>query len=142
MRAFKGIAIRSFARAAGAAPIIDGLVRKMLNASAKGAARNCDGSDDNVACSLSWSNSGNGSWNHATAANGNLGEVLNALQAVQALLWRTADFTNRTSGPTKPLSSGTLPGASGAPQSAGAASTVAKTFTFVLAAAFAAALCC
>lgn len=78
------------------------------------------------------------------ASNG-LGERLNALQAVQALLWRTADFTsgllNSTAGPNA-TTSGSPSGASGAPQSTGAGSTLAASVTFVVAIAFAAALSC
>lgn len=143
-RVFKGIAIRSFARAAQSAPIVADSIYKMLNTSAKGAAQNCDGSGDDVACRLSWSSSGDSSWEQATADDGNLGEVLNAFQAVQALLWRTADFGNSASNSTSSnaTTSGSPPGTSGALQSTGAGSTFVASFSFVLAVAFAAALSC
>jgi mannan endo-1,6-alpha-mannosidase len=149
-RAFKGAAVRSFARAAQAAPLVADPIAKMLSASAQAAARNCNGSAGEVACSFIWSNSSSSSSSssdaseQATSANGNLGEVLNALQAVQALLWRTADFSTKSNA-TAPNATATAgsSGTSGVPaQSTGAGATIAASFTFVVAVAFAAALGC
>lgn len=139
-RAFKGITARSLGRAAQAAPIVTDSIYKTLNATAKAAAASCEDSGNDVACNLYWSSKGIDS--SRTAAGGNLGEVLNALQAVQALLWHTVDFSNLTSGSTSPnaTTSGSPSGTSGAPQSTGAGSIVAASATMVLAVAFAAAL--
>jgi len=138
-RAFKGVAARSFARAAQAAPIVADSIYKTLNASAKAAASSCVvNTGENVACSFEWDT---GSAGDSTG----LGESLNALQAVQALLWRTANFTsnpcNSTASPNG-TTDGSPSGASAAPQSTGAGSTLAASVTFVLAIAFAAALSC
>ncbi|KAF9700866.1 hypothetical protein EKO04_001064 [Ascochyta lentis] len=148
-RAFKGIVTRSFGRAARVAPFISDSIHDILVASAKGAANNCESSGDSVACRLSWSNSSTGTWEQATTADGNLGETLNALQAVQALLWPTFDFavgmTNGTAGSLNPnaTTSGSPSGTSGIiAQHTGAATSLAVSFTFVLAVAFAAAVSC
>lgn len=143
-RAFKGIATRSFARAARAAPIVADSLHSMLDASAKGAAQNCDGTGESVACRLSWSSSVNETWEKNTAGDGNLGEALNALSAVQALLWRTVELSNGTASPASPnaTTTGSPSGASGSVLPTGAGATLATSFTCVLAVAFAAALSC
>lgn len=142
-RAFKGIAARSFARAAQAAPIIADPIYKTLNASAKAAASSCvTNTQLNVTCTFEWNQ---GPVNDSSNDSNSLGERLNALQTVQALLWRTADFTsgplNSTVG-SNATGSGSPPGASGTPQNTGAGSTLAASVTFVFAIAFAAALSC
>jgi mannan endo-1,6-alpha-mannosidase len=146
-RAFKGIAARSFGRAAQAAPLVADSINTLLLASAKGAADNCESSGDSVACRLSWS--GDSAWEQATAADGNLGEVLNALQAVQALLWSTIDIagagngTSSNSSSPNATASGSPSGTSGnVAQHTGTGATVAASFTFVLVVAFAVALSC
>lgn len=148
-RAFKGIAMRSYARAAQVAPIVRDSLHDLLLASAKGAASNCEGSGDSVACGLNWSNSSESVWEKATAADGNLGETLNALQAIQGLLWPVIDSeagtANGTVGSGSPngTTSGTPSGSSGsAAQPTGAGATLAASLTFILAAAFASALSC
>ena len=125
-------------------PIIAGSLHAIVNASAKGAAKNCEGSSDSVACGLDWSTSDNSTYERATASDGNLGEVLNALSAVQALLWPTIEVNRAT------WSAGSNSSASGSPsgtssngaQHTGAGTTLAASFTFVLAIAFAAASSC
>ncbi|KAF3032349.1 hydrolase 76 protein [Didymella heteroderae] len=143
-RAFKGTAARSFGRAAQAAPFVADSIYKTLGASAKAAASSCTvNTEDDVACNFYWNEQS--IEESGTASNGHLGEVLNALQAVQALLWRTSDFSNSTSNSTasaNATSSGSPSDTSGAPQSTGAGSTVAASFTFAIAVAFAAALSC
>ncbi|KAF2621058.1 glycoside hydrolase family 76 protein [Macroventuria anomochaeta] len=143
-RAFKGIAVRSFGRAAQVAPIVADSIHAMLNASAKGAAKNCESGGDNVVCGLSWSSSSNGTSEQATAADGNLGEVLNALQAIQALLWPTVKFINSTIGTVSPnaTTSGSPTGTSDGAQHTGSGATLAASFTLVLAIAFTTALSC
>ncbi|KAJ4992820.1 Mannan endo-1,6-alpha-mannosidase DCW1-like protein 3 [Stagonosporopsis vannaccii] len=143
-RAFKGIAIRSFARAAQAAPIVADSIHRMLDASAKGAAQSCEVNDDDVACRLSWSSSSNTTWEQNTAEDGNLGEVLNALSAIQALLWRNVEISNSTTGSVSPnaTTSGGTSGTSGTILPTSAGSTIATSFTFVLAISFAVAISC
>lgn len=143
-RAFKGIATRSFARAALAAPVVAKSIRTMLDASAKGAAQSCEGEDDGVACRLSWSSSGNSASEQKTAGDGNLGEVLNALSAVQSLLWRNVEISNGTIGSTtsNATTSGSPSGASGTVLPTGAGSSVAVSFTCVLAISLAVVLSC
>lgn len=147
-RAFKGIATRSFARAAVAAPLIAESINAMISASAKGAVKNCNIYDDDVECRLTWSNSSNDAWGQWSVKSGSLGEVLNALSAVQALLWPTAGLTNGTVNGTSgsanhnASATGNPSGPSGVPESKGAGSTFAASITFVLALAFATALSC
>ena len=143
MRAFKAIAVRSFARAALAAPIVADNVHAMLNASAKGAAKNCKGDGNAVECGLAWTSSSNTTWEQKSAADGNLGEVLNALSAVQGLLWSTVSV-NGTAGSAKPngTSSGGPSGTPGAPENTGAGSTLVTSLTLVMAIALATALGC
>lgn len=143
-RAFKGIAARSFARAARAAPIVADSLHDMLDASSRGAAENCKGSGNNVACRLNWSSSGDKSWDQETAGDGNLGEVLNALSAVQAVIWRTAAMPNSTVGFVSPnaTTSSSPSGASSIVLPTGRGSTLAASFTCALVVAFAAALSC
>ncbi|KAF1354186.1 glycoside hydrolase [Lizonia empirigonia] len=148
-RAFKGIAMRSYARAAQVASIVRDSLHYLLVASAKGAASNCEGSGDNVACGLNWSNSSESIWEKATAADGNLGETLNALQAIQGSLWPVIDSeagtVNGTVGSGSPngTTSGTPSGSSGsAAQPTGAGATLVASLTFILVVAFASALSC
>lgn len=142
-RAFKGIATRSYARAALAAPIIADPIQALLNASAKGAAKNCEGASNAVKCGLAWANWTNSTKAQDSAADGNLGEILNALSAVQGLLWSTASVNDTVEVANPNTTSDTSPsGASGAPESTGAGSTLAASLTFVMIIAFAAALSC
>lgn len=137
--------MRSFARAAKAAPIIRDTIQNVLIASAKGAANSCKGSVEDVACRQGWLNSSTSE--QATAADGNLGEVLNALQAVQGLLWPTvaseAGTINGTVGYTGPnaTTSGSPSGTSGSvAQHTGAGAHLAASITSMLAVAFVVAL--
>ncbi|KAG9204982.1 hydrolase 76 protein [Epicoccum nigrum] len=147
-RAFKGIATRSYARAAVAAPLVAESINAMISASAKGAVKNCNINNDDVECRLTWSNSSNDEWGQWSVESGSLGEVLNALSAVQALLWPTAEFTNGTTNGTSgsanhnASTTGNPSGPSDAPENTGAGSTFAASITFVLALAFATALSC
>ena len=150
-RAFKGIAARSLARAAISAPIVADSINKVLEASAKGAASACSGSGEDVSCKLSWADA-NSEWESASAKDGNLGEVFDALEVVQALLYPQAKALATASGNGQSSGSGSgnatqSGGASGtsstaSPQSTGSAGTIAVSVTAVLAAAFAAALIC
>lgn len=97
---------------------------------------------DNVACAFGWDQ---GTVEDSSSTSTGLGELLNALQAVQALLWRNADFTSSPSNSTastNATTSGSPSGVSGSPENTGAGSTVAASVTLVLTVAFAAALSC
>ena len=95
-RAFKSGAIRSFARAALVAPFISDSVHTLIEASAKGAAKSCEGDMVDVKCNLDWTKASTAGAQNATA--GNLGEVMNALSAVKALLWTNRTGSSNTSG--------------------------------------------
>lgn len=143
-RAFKGIAARSFARATIAAPFIIDSIKKTLEASAKGAAGACSGDGADVSCKLSWKADSSGK--SASAKDGNLGEVFNAMEVVQALLYpqakalATASSTGQTSG--NATQSGNPSGVLGAPvpQNTNAAGTLAASVTSALVVAFTAAM--
>ncbi|KAF1840353.1 glycoside hydrolase family 76 protein [Cucurbitaria berberidis CBS 394.84] len=145
-RAFKGIAARSFARAAISAPSVAESINKMIGASAKGAASACDGNDENVSCNLSWIH-GESKWS-VSAKDGNLGEVFGALEVVQALLYpqakalATGNGKGSGSNAGNGTKSGGASGTSGAvsPQSTGSAGTIAASITAVIAVAFSVAL--
>lgn len=146
-RAFKGIAVRSLARAALAAPIVADDINRVLEVSAKGAARACDASGEDVSCSLSWAVDNISK--PLTAKDGNLGEVFSSLEAVQALLYPQAKALLKSDGAngTERSNATQSAGASGtsgpaSPQNTGSAGTIVGSITAVLAVAFAAALCC
>ncbi|KAH6861269.1 putative glycosyl hydrolase [Alternaria alternata] len=146
MRAYKGMAISSYARAVVAAPIIAEPLMKKLEVSAQAAAGTCGGDFYNVQCSLDWANSTEGMWEAADASDGNLNEVYDALQAVQGLLFSQTTPPNVTSSgngdnATQKVGASGTSGA-GAPKETGAAGTIAASVTMVLAMAFAAALSC
>lgn len=104
-RAFKGIASRSFARAAISAPNVADSIKTMLTASAKGAASACQEDDNDISCRLSWTDS-NSKWESATAKAGNLGEVFAALEVVQGLLYPQAKAVATNTGQRSGSSSG------------------------------------
>jgi mannan endo-1,6-alpha-mannosidase len=87
MRAFMGIFARTLARTALAAPIVSGSINKLLSTSAKAAASACSGGSD-PSCPLGWT--ADSKWESASAKDGNLGEVFNALGVVQGLLYPSA----------------------------------------------------
>jgi mannan endo-1,6-alpha-mannosidase len=147
MRAYKGVFARTYARAALAAPIVAEAINKMLSASAKGAANACTSGDD-AECSLSWvdAKSKNGG---ASAKDGNLGEVYNALEVIQGLLYpsvskglKGAAGSGTTGGNITQNGGASNTSGSSAPQQTGTAGSVAVNIVAVLAVAFAAALNC
>jgi mannan endo-1,6-alpha-mannosidase len=144
MRAFMGIFARTLARTALAAPIVSGSINKLLSTSAKAAASACSGGSD-PSCPLGWT--ADSKWESASAKDGNLGEVFNALGVVQGLLYPSAKAL-KTAGGVKAGASGTTGGAANgttgtnAPQNTGAAGTFAASITAVFVVAFAAALSC
>jgi mannan endo-1,6-alpha-mannosidase len=146
-RAFKSGTIRSFARAALVAPFVSESIQSLLEASAKGAANNCEGSGEDVACRLTWSDTKDSKWKLASASNGNLGEVANALSAVKALLWSDAkpiaNANGTASSGSSSTGSGSPSGTSGATNpetTTSSAGTIAVSFASILAVAFAATL--
>jgi mannan endo-1,6-alpha-mannosidase len=143
MRAYKGIAARSFARAVIAAPSLAEPLTKKLETSAEAAAGACVQESDE--CSLSWILPGSEPWGWANASNGNMNEVFNALAMVQSLLFSHPKplASNGTEVGDDATQTGNATDASGAetPET-GAAGTIAASVTAVLAVAFAAALSC
>jgi mannan endo-1,6-alpha-mannosidase len=145
----KGTATRSFARTALFAPFVTDSITTMLKASAKAAARACDGTDD-VRCSFTWAEK-DSEGESASASEGNVGEVFNALEVVQGLLYPSAKGLKNVNG-TAPGNenkedSSQNENASGtdganAPENTGAAGKVAASVTVALAVVFAAALSC
>lgn len=142
----KGIAARSFARAALFAPFAADSITNMLETSANAAAESCEGADD-VRCPLNWTDVRAG-WESAGASDGNLGEVFNALEVVQGLLYPFATGLKRANGTGvgggNSTQNGGVSGAVGAelPESTGGAGTVAVSVMAAFGVAFAAALSC
>jgi mannan endo-1,6-alpha-mannosidase len=125
-RAFKGLAARSYARAAISAGFQSGPIDSVLRASAKAAAASCDGEGDDVECALRWNDDGD---DKVKVKEEGLGETFAALEAVQALLYsQTGSIvsgnatTNQTTSPSG-TPSGSPSGTSGAaaPENTGAA---------------------
>jgi hypothetical protein len=144
-RAFKSGAVRSYARAGLAAPFISDSVKTLIQASAKGAAENCETTNENnvkdVKCGLEWNTERR---NLHTASSGNLGEVTNALSVIKALLWSdakplTPGTPSSGSNSTSSSNSSSTPGAA-APDHTGTAGTIAASATSALLIAFVAAL--
>jgi mannan endo-1,6-alpha-mannosidase len=143
-RAYKGVFARTYARAALAAPIVAESIGNILSSSAKGAIKSCKGSDEDVACSLTWTQPVAGM--QLSAKDGNIGEVFSALEVVQGLLYSSvskdlnvANGSNTSGGNN--TKGGDASRTSGVPsQSTGAAGSVAVNGFAVIAVAFAAAL--
>ena len=120
----------------------------MLSTSAKAAANACTSGED-TECSLSWADP-DSKWESASAKDGNLGEVFNALEIVQGLLYPSAKGlkTANGAGSGNGSGNGTQSGGasrtsgSGAPQQTGAAVSITASFTMVLAGVFAVVLIC
>lgn len=140
-RAFKGIFARTMARAALVSPSNAETINTVLKANAKAAANACT-DDDEPKCALRWTDRLKDF--ASTAADGNIGEVYAALEAVQGLLGPSAKALNTGNGSTAGNSTqnGGPSGASGsgAPQATGAAASVVSSMVAVFAIAFAAVL--
>ncbi|PSN62985.1 mannan endo-1,6-alpha-mannosidase [Corynespora cassiicola Philippines] len=139
----KGQAIRAFSRAAIAAPFIADSIHEIVESSAKAAAENCREGDEGVECRFSWG--GEDRWEMGTVEGGKLGPIMNAMQAVQALLLPQAgalqnESSNGTSGSGTSNPNATESGSAGGPSETGAANTIASSLTFAVAIAFAVAL--
>ncbi|KAF2465009.1 glycoside hydrolase, partial [Lindgomyces ingoldianus] len=109
-KAFKGIAVRSFARAALSAPFASNSLRKMLETSAKGAAKSCGGGDTDVKCDLKWYGEDS---NMTSVKDGGLGEVFGALEVVQALLYPQAEAGAKGNSTNPAVSASGSPSATG-----------------------------
>jgi len=146
-RGFKGVAARSYARAAIAAPAVTEPLHKILETSAKAAARTCIQAENRneeteyVRCASSWAGGFNES-DAATARDGNLGEVFSAMEAIQSLLYSSAKTSEPNVTDDSADKNSTENGGAGTPEKAGGARTRAAGITAVLAVAFAAALMC
>jgi mannan endo-1,6-alpha-mannosidase len=135
MRSYKGIFARTFARAALAAPFAADIIRKILSTSATAAVSGCTtGNANGTECTFSWVNT-------TDDQDTGLGEVFNALEVVQVLLYPSAKgfkTTNSTAGGNATQSGGpSRSSGASAPQNTGAAGTIAASVTVVLAVAFA-----
>jgi mannan endo-1,6-alpha-mannosidase len=145
-RAFKGVFARTYARAALAAPIVAESIGNLLSSSAKGATKSCKGSDEDVACSLTWTQPM--AELQMSAKDGNIGEVFSVLEVVQGLLYPSVSKGLKVANGSGTSGGNNTQGAdvsrtSGAPsQSTGAAGSFAVNAFAVIAVAFAAALVC
>lgn len=145
MRAMKGVAVRSIARAAAVASgSISNSLFELIQKSAQGAASACVGESDAVKCGFSWADS-NSKWEKASASDGNLGEVFDALEVIQGLLYRNkasvvASGANGNQNTTLSKNTGNATSGAASQQKTGAADTIAASGVFALAVAFAAAL--
>ncbi|KAH7075102.1 glycoside hydrolase [Paraphoma chrysanthemicola] len=135
MRSYKGMFARTFARAALAAPFAADTILNILSTSATGAATGCTTRNANgTKCTFSWVNT-------TDEPVAGLGEVFNALEVVQVLLYPSAKgfkTANATAGGNATQSGGaSRSSGAAAPQNTGAAGTVAASVTAVLVVAFA-----
>jgi len=139
-KSFKGLAARSLARAAISAPFINGLITPLLQASAKGAAKGCSGTDLKLKCSLNWSGSGN-------TTDSGLSETLSALEVVQGLLVLQAKAATPVnsgaspSGTASPSPSSSSNGTAAPVQNENAGFAVGVSSTFIIGAAALAIIC-
>ncbi|KAF1964161.1 cell wall glycosyl hydrolase Dfg5 [Bimuria novae-zelandiae CBS 107.79] len=134
-RAMKGLAARSYARAAIFAPFIAEELTSVLEASAKGAAEGCSGKEAKLQCSNKWTGNGEPS--------SGLGEVFGALAVVQGLLVKDAKApataSDRGTGTSAGSPTANAPAASGSdqpPENEGAAGalTVSRGLSLAVAA--------
>lgn len=131
------------ARAALAAPIVSDTIKKMLSRSAVAAASACNAGED-AECNFQWANQ-TSNWEPASAKDGNLGEVFNALEIVQGLLYPSAKALQTVNGTRagSDTGNGKTNATSGVqghvePQNMGAAMTIPASITVMLAGAIAA----
>lgn len=143
-RAMKGVFARSMARAALASPVVKDSINKILSTSAQAAAKACTGEGENVKCPFEWTSGKTGTT--ATAKDGHLGEVFNALEVIQGLLYPSAKalLTNNSASTGNSTQNGGASGSSpGKPaQTANSAGAVAVNMLAVLGLAFVTAFTC
>lgn len=124
-RAFKGLAARSLARAAVAAPFVADTFNDIIKVSAKAAAATCDGEGKDTRCGKKWYEENDDA---EDVEDGGLGEILSALEVVQGLLysdakdWIAGNETATPTGTSNPSASGT-----GAPSGTGTAEAASST---------------
>ncbi|KAF2260284.1 mannan endo-1,6-alpha-mannosidase [Lojkania enalia] len=117
-KAYKGIAIRSFSRAALYAPFTSSSFHDMLEASAENAAESCKGEGKDLTCSFIWFEESE----PIEVSDEGLGQAFNALGAVQALLYSDANIAPNGDSPNSanPTADPTVSG-SASPSGAGTA---------------------
>lgn len=112
----------------------------MLEISAIGATLDCDGDASEVKCGFGWDGAKDArNWTDPDAVyqlvsvkDGGLGEVLNALQVTQALLWPQAKaLVSNTSGPNATATGGGGTTTTGAAKGAAGMLTVSPAVLFV-----------
>lgn len=115
-RAFKGLAVRSLARAAVSAPFISDAVTTTLENSAESAAKGCKTNNDNVDCKFKW-------WTDDRDDSNGLGEAFSALAVVQGLLVKDAKAPATQSSSSSGNGNGTTTGnpTGNAPETSGGA---------------------
>lgn len=142
IRAYKGVFARSMARAAQAAPNAADTIKKMLSNNAKLAASACTAgtAENDAECNFAWANA-TSNWDTASATNGNLGEMFNALEVVQGMLYPSAKALKRAdgvpSGNVNASGTGIETQSAGTPQHTGAATPVAASVSVIIIGAFA-----
>ncbi|KAF2798041.1 glycoside hydrolase family 76 protein [Melanomma pulvis-pyrius CBS 109.77] len=124
-KAFKGLAARSFARAAISAPFVADQFQKILKVSAKAAVEGCSGDAKDVKCGAKWYFESSNE-DAISIEDGGLGEVLGALEVVQALLYPQAKAISTGNSTTENTPSPTASG-TGAPSGTGSAAQVSGT---------------
>jgi mannan endo-1,6-alpha-mannosidase len=146
-RAYKGLAARSYARAAIAAPFLASQISPVLEASAKAATGTCTTGDYaeeeggfEVQCALIWNEENIGRESDLSLLFGVL-EVVQGLLSPSAKALATANDTTATGNATQNVGASGTSGA-GLSQKTGSAGIMASCVTAVLSVAFAAALSC
>lgn len=94
---YKGMAARSYARAAVAAPPVTDQLRKILEASAKAAAETCDGEGLELTCGVRWTAENEETFN---VGEDGLSEVYSVFEAVQGLLYADTDLVSANATPS------------------------------------------
>ena len=125
----KGLAARSYARAAISAPFVAENITTILRVSAKGAAAGCNVEEEELACNLRWNGGG--------AADSGLGEAFNVLAVVQGLLTKTplpASSSGNSTATGDQVTSTSAPSGSAQPaESDGAASALTLSHGLIFA---------
>jgi len=125
----KGLASRALARAAVYAPFAAEAPRKVLEASAKGAAQNCNVDGSTLACKDLWYEKGSEPGFQQGNGTVSVSDNFNALEVIQALLYQSKGVSTQaaTSNSTNPPPTGT-----GSPAPTGAAGNVKVAWSGVV----------
>jgi mannan endo-1,6-alpha-mannosidase len=138
-RHFKGLTARSLHRAILAAPFIAEELNETLSISAGQAASVCNGEGEDMACGFKWT--GEEEEEVPKLSEDGLGEVFNALEAIQGLLYSQQGLgeglgeNGTVSGGASGNATGTPTQSGGAPESTGAAGRMGVAFGSVVVAA-------